>query len=55
MLADAGMEVTNSQVLPVRQRDGFDYVAVKVVARGSLSGLEESLGASCPLSSGHIN
>ena len=45
MLASAGMEVTNSQVLPVRQRDGFDYVAVKVVARGSLSGLEESLGA----------
>lgn len=39
----AGMEVTNSQVLPPRQRDQFDYVAVKVVARGSLGQLEASL------------
>ena len=45
ILADAGMDVTNSQVLPARKRDGFDYVAVKVVSRGTLSALEESLGA----------
>jgi len=43
ILADAGMQVTNSQVLPVRKRDAFDYVAVKVVAKGSLSQLNAGL------------
>lgn len=45
ILDDAGMEVTNSQVLQPRKRSEFDYIAVKVVARGSLEqlnlGLEE--------------
>lgn len=43
ILSDAGMEVTNSQVLPPRKRGAFDYVAVKVVARGTLEQLDEGL------------
>lgn len=43
ILGQSGMEVTNSQVLPVRKRDTFDYVSVKVVARGELEQLDQSL------------
>lgn len=43
ILGQSGMEVTNSQVLPVRKRDTFDYVSVKVVARGGLDQLDQSL------------
>lgn len=43
ILANAGMEVTNSQVLPIRKRDSFDYIGVKLVARGSLTQLDQSL------------
>jgi general secretion pathway protein M len=43
VLSDAGMEVTNSQVLPPRKRNAFDYVSVKVVARGTLEQLDEGL------------
>jgi general secretion pathway protein M len=44
IMSDAGMAVTNSQVLPVRKRAKFDYISVKVVAQGTLEELEESLG-----------
>lgn len=43
MLSETGMEVANSQVLPVRQREQFDYVAVKLVATGTLEQLEAGL------------
>ena len=43
LLVESGLEVTNSQVLPVRKREGFDYVAVKLVARGGLDALDQSL------------
>ena len=43
ILSDAGMNITNSQVLRPRKRDQFDYVAVKVVARGSLEQLDRGL------------
>jgi len=43
ILGDSGFEVTNSQVLPVRKKPRFDYISVKVVARGSLEQLENSL------------
>lgn len=39
----SGMEVTNSQVLPIRRRDDFDYIGVKLVARGTLTQLDQSL------------
>jgi hypothetical protein len=37
------MDVSNSQVLPVRQRDSFDEIAVKLVANGSLQALDDAL------------
>lgn len=43
ILGDAGMDVTNSQVLRPRKRDQFDYVSVKIVARGTLEQLDEGL------------
>ena len=43
IMGDAGLEVTNSQVLAPRKRDSFDYVAVKVVARGTLEQLDQAL------------
>ena len=45
IMSNAGMAVTNSQVLPVRKREKFDYIAVKVVAQGTLEQLEGSLAA----------
>lgn len=42
-LGDVGLEVTNSQVLAPRKRERFDWVAVKVVARGSLEQLDQGL------------
>lgn len=44
LFSESGMDVANSQVLPVRQRDRFDYVAVKLVAKGSLEQLQLCLG-----------
>lgn len=43
ILSDAGMDVTNSQVLRPRKRDQFDYVSVKIVARGTLEELDQGL------------
>ena len=43
MLSEAGMNITNSQVLRPRKRDQFDYVAVKIVARGTLTQLDQGL------------
>jgi general secretion pathway protein M len=43
ILSDAGMNITNSQVLRPRKRDQFDYVAVKIVARGTLEQLDRGL------------
>jgi len=43
MLSDAGMGITNSQVLRPRKRDQFDYVSVKIVARGTLTQLDQGL------------
>lgn len=43
IFADAGMDISNSQVLPVRAKERFDYVAVKIVAKGSLEQLQQGL------------
>ncbi len=43
ILSDVGMDVTNSQVLRPRKRDQFDYVSVKIVARGTLEQLDQGL------------
>lgn len=43
IFSESGFEVTNSQVLPNRKRDDFDYVAVKMAARGDLAALDQTL------------
>ena len=45
LLVAAGLSVSNSQVLPVRERDTFDYIAVRVTVTGSLVGLDAALSA----------
>lgn len=43
MFADAGLSVSNSQVLPARQQGGFDYLGLKLSARGGLDALDAAL------------
>ena len=45
ILVDAGLSVTNSQVLPVREQELFDYVAVKVTVRGSMANVDAALSS----------
>ncbi|EED35266.1 hypothetical protein NOR51B_1211 [Luminiphilus syltensis NOR5-1B] len=45
VLADAGLEITNSQVLEIRRQERFDYIAVKIVARGELAQLDQALSS----------
>jgi general secretion pathway protein M len=45
ILVDAGLSVTNSQVLPVNSNEeGFDYVRLRVTVSGAVSGLDTALG-----------
>ncbi|MCB1702161.1 MAG: general secretion pathway protein GspM [Halioglobus sp.] len=39
----AGLSVTNSLVLPVRERGNFDYIGIKLTVSGELSELDEAL------------
>ena len=43
LFTDAGMEITNSQVLPVRQEASLDYVGVKLTVSGDLASLDAAL------------
>jgi general secretion pathway protein M len=43
ILVEAGLSVTNSQVLPVKEAEMFDYIGLKVTVNGSLDGLDEAL------------
>ena len=43
IFSKAGLSVSNSQVLPVRQRGNFDYIGVKLTVSGSLPALDEAL------------
>ncbi|MFT4768628.1 MAG: general secretion pathway protein M [Glaciecola sp.] len=43
ILAEAGMSVSNSQVMPVRQGEHFDRVAVNLTVAGTLPGLDAAL------------
>ena len=45
MLVEAGLSVSNSQVLPVREVEFFDYIELKVTVTGSLDGLDAALAA----------
>ena len=43
VLSEAGMSVSNSQVMPVREGEQFDRVAVKLTTAGSLAALDAAL------------
>lgn len=43
VLAEAGLAVRNSQVLPTRENDSFDLVGLKVTAQGGLPALDAAL------------
>lgn len=45
LFADAGMRVSNSQVLPPRDRENFQQVSIKLTVEGSLSALDAALAA----------
>lgn len=43
ILADAGLGVVNSQVLPPAERGAFEHVGLRLTARGPLAGLDAAL------------
>ena len=43
LLGDAGMEVTNSQVLNTEKLENFDRIAISVMATGDLASLDAAL------------
>ncbi|MEZ5572074.1 MAG: type II secretion system protein GspM [Halioglobus sp.] len=45
ILSNAGLSVSNSQVLPVREKDNFDHISIRLTVEGDLSGLDEALTA----------
>ncbi len=45
LIADAGMTVSNSQVLPLREGENFDYIGLKITVAGDITSLDETLAA----------
>lgn len=43
LLNDAGLNVSNSQVLPVREEERFDYIGVKLTVAGDMESLDLAL------------
>jgi general secretion pathway protein M len=43
LFSGVGMEITNSQVLPVRQEANFDYIGVKLTVSGDIASLDAAL------------
>ena len=43
ILTEAGLTLSNSQVLPVREKDNFDYISIRLTVEGDLSGLDAAL------------
>lgn len=43
ILVDVGLTVTNSQVLPVREVEDFDYIGLKITLSGKIDGLDAAL------------
>ncbi len=43
ILSGAGLGITNSQIVPVREGDNFDRIAVKLTVTGNLEGLDAAL------------
>ena len=45
LFTDAGLSVTNSQVLPLREGEQFDYVGLKLTVTGDMTSLDEALAS----------
>ena len=45
ILVEAGLSVSNSQVLPVREEGVFDYIGLKLTVTGSVASLDAALAA----------
>lgn len=45
LLRQAGLEVSNSQLLPMNEREGIDYLGLKMTVSGSLEALDGGLTA----------
>ena len=45
ILVEAGLSVSNSQVLPVREVETFDYIGLKVTVTGNIDSLDAALAA----------
>jgi general secretion pathway protein M len=43
ILTNAGLTVSNSQVLRVREKENFDYISIRITVEGDLSGLDAAL------------
>jgi general secretion pathway protein M len=43
IFTSAGLSVTNSQVLPVREQDDFDYIGLRITVSGPLDALDAAL------------
>lgn len=45
ILVESGLSVSNSQVLPIREEDNFDYISLKLTVTGDLADLDSALSA----------
>lgn len=43
LMTDAGLTVSNSQALPVREEEQFDYIGVKLTVSGDVASLDRAL------------
>ena len=43
LMTDAGLTVSNSQVLPVREEENFDFIGVKLTVAGDIEALDQAL------------
>lgn len=45
ILLEAGLSLSNSQVLPVREEEAFDYIGLKLTVTGNVASLDAALAA----------
>lgn len=43
IFSTAGLTVSNSQVLPIREQENFDYISIRLTVEGDLSALDGAL------------
>ena len=44
IFSEAGLTVSNSQVLPLREQENFDYISIRLTVEGDLADLDTALG-----------